>query len=82
MRSREKYGRTGQATDDNTVRRMCFTCYMTKATDTHLEGYEILIAFPLQLWLRECAYSVTLNVYRLCCFILVLHTGIYVGRVA
>ena len=27
--------------------RMCTACWLTKATDTHLE-YVILIAFPLQ----------------------------------
>jgi len=31
----EKYCRTGQATDDNTTRRMRIVCRTTKATDTH-----------------------------------------------
>jgi len=30
-----KYCRAGQATDDNRTRRMCFTCWRTKATGTH-----------------------------------------------
>ena len=29
-----KYGRAGQATDDNIIQRMCFACWITKATDT------------------------------------------------
>jgi len=31
----------------------CFACWITKATDTHLE-YEILIAFPQQWWFHKC----------------------------
>jgi hypothetical protein len=38
----EKYGRTRQATDDNIIRRMCFACWVTKATNTHSE-YIVLI---------------------------------------
>ena len=30
----EKYGRAGQATDDNIIRRMRFACWITKATNT------------------------------------------------
>jgi hypothetical protein len=48
----EKYGRARQATDDNIIRRMRFACWITKATDTHLE-YVIIITFPRQQWLRE-----------------------------
>jgi hypothetical protein len=50
----EKYGTARQAADDNIIRRMRFACWITKATDTHAE-YVILIAFPLQHWLRERA---------------------------
>jgi len=50
----EKCCRAGQATDDNTVRRMRIACLITTATDTHSE-YVILIAFPLQRWLHERA---------------------------
>jgi hypothetical protein len=42
----EKYGTPGQATDDSTIRRTCFTCWV-KAADTHSE-YLIVIAFPRQ----------------------------------
>jgi hypothetical protein len=38
------------------IRHMRFVCWITKATDTHLEySYVILIAFPRQQWLRERA---------------------------
>jgi hypothetical protein len=43
----EKYCRVGQATDDNMARARCML-------DTH-SGCVILIAFPLQQWLHECA---------------------------
>jgi len=33
----QKYGTTGQATDDTITRRMRFTFWITKATDTHSE---------------------------------------------
>jgi len=45
----KKYGRSSQATDDNTIRRMRFACWITKATDTHSE-YVVLIPFPRQQW--------------------------------
>jgi endonuclease III len=48
----EKYGRAGQATDDNVIRHMRIACWITKATDTHSE-YVILNAFPRQQWFRE-----------------------------
>jgi hypothetical protein len=48
----EKQGTPRQATDDNTLRPMRFSCWITKATDTHSE-YVILIAFPQLQWLRE-----------------------------
>jgi hypothetical protein len=38
----EKYGRAGQATDDNIIRRMLFACWMTKATDTQTMQYLLL----------------------------------------
>jgi hypothetical protein len=33
----EKHGTARQATDDNTIRRMRFACWITNATDTHSE---------------------------------------------
>jgi hypothetical protein len=44
MRYVEKFGRAGQATDDNIIRRMRIAGWITKAIDTHFE-YVILIAF-------------------------------------
>jgi hypothetical protein len=41
-----------QATDDNIIWRMCFACWITKATNTQSE-YEIVIDFPIQQRLRE-----------------------------
>ena len=65
----EKYGTARQATDDNIIRRMRFTCWITKATDTHPE-YVIFIAFPQQHWLRERASMLRLYVHCLSCFII------------
>jgi hypothetical protein len=61
----EKYGKARQATDDNITRRMRFTCWITKATDTHSE-YVIPIAFPQQLVTRT-RLNVTLYVRCLSC---------------
>jgi hypothetical protein len=62
----EKYGRAGQATDDNTriIWRMRFACWITKATDTHTE-YVILMAFPRQLKFREGASMLRLYIHCL-----------------
>jgi hypothetical protein len=54
IRQCRKYGRAGQSTDDNIIRRVRFECCITKATDTHTE-YAILTAFLRQQWLRERA---------------------------
>jgi hypothetical protein len=56
-----KYGRAGQAADDNIAQRMSLACWITKATDTHSE-HEILIAFPQQQWLCESASMLRLYV--------------------
>jgi hypothetical protein len=50
----QKYGTAGQATDENTIRRMRIAFGLTKATHAHSE-YVIYIAFPLQQWLRKGA---------------------------
>jgi len=50
----EKYGGTGQATDDKIIQHMRISCWITKATHTYSE-YVVLIAFPLQQWLHERA---------------------------
>jgi hypothetical protein len=48
----EKYGKARNATDYNIIRRMRFSCWITKATNTHSD-YVTLIAFPRQQWFRE-----------------------------
>jgi hypothetical protein len=48
----EKFDRVGQSTDDNIIRRMRFSCLITKATDTRSE-YVILLLFGGNQWLRE-----------------------------
>jgi len=49
-----KYGKAGQDTDDNVIRRMCVACWINEATVTHSE-YVTLIAFPQQKWIHERA---------------------------
>jgi len=46
----EKYGTVRQVTDDNIIRRMRISCWVTKATDIHSE-YVIILAFPQVKWL-------------------------------
>ena len=48
----ENYGREGQATHNNLIKRMRFAWWVTKATNTYSE-YVIHIAFPRQQWLCE-----------------------------
>jgi hypothetical protein len=62
----EKYGRTGQATDDNIIRRIRFSFWVTKATDTHSENV-IFIAFARQQWLCERASMLRLYLHCLSC---------------
>jgi hypothetical protein len=50
----KRYGKTRQPTNDNIIPLMRCACWILKATDTHSE-YVILLAFPLQRWLQECA---------------------------
>ena len=42
------------ARPQRTIWRMCRTCWIPKATNTHSE-YVICIVFPLQQWLHKCA---------------------------
>ena len=46
----EKYGKTRQVTDDNTIRRMGTACWIIEATDTHSECVIKGKAIPLQAW--------------------------------
>jgi len=50
----KKRSTAGGATEDNITRPVCFACWETTATNSHLE-YVILISFPRQQWLRERA---------------------------
>jgi len=59
-----------QATEDNIMRRMRFTCWITKATDTHSE-YVILLVLD---W-----YRVHTNFLKKCLFGSKVHIG---GRAA
>jgi hypothetical protein len=45
----QKYGTTGQATDDNIIWRMRIAFWVNKIAETHSE-YVIIIAFPRQQW--------------------------------
>ena len=47
-----EYGRAGQATDDNLIRRMRVACWLPNATNIHSK-YVILIASPLQQYLHD-----------------------------
>jgi hypothetical protein len=60
----EKFGRDRQVRDDNKTRRMRISCWITKAINI-LSEYIILVAFPLQKWLRERASIFTLYVHSL-----------------
>ena len=46
-----------------TIWHMCLSCWIPKATNIH-SGYVVLIAFPLQQWLHECA-SLLHYIYKL-----------------
>jgi len=48
---------------------MSFACWITKATDKHLD-YGILTASPRQQWLGERASALRLYVYCLSCLML------------
>jgi hypothetical protein len=65
----KKYGRAGQATDDN-IRRMRIAWWIIKVMDTRPE-YVILIAFPQQQWYRERA-SMLRYTYTACLVFLLL----------
>ena len=60
----EEYGTAGQATDDNTLCRMRFACWITKAKERHSQ-YITFIAIPWQKVLRERA-SLLRYIYIVC----------------
>jgi hypothetical protein len=57
----EKYGRAGQDTDGNIIRRMRIACCMTKATETRSD-VQLLLVFKWQQKLREHASLSRLHV--------------------
>ena len=63
----DKYCRSRETTEDNTIRRMCFVWWITKATKSRSE-YVIRIAFPRQEWLCERAWMLCYTyIPRSCC---------------
>jgi len=68
-----KYGRVGQATDDNIIRRMRFACWITMTTKTPSE-YIILIDFPLQKWFLESTSMLHYTYFA--CLVQVLETRV------
>jgi hypothetical protein len=65
----KKNGTAGQATDGNIIWRMCFACWINKATNTHSQ-YVTLIALEVPQWLHEHA-SVLRYTYIACLIMLV-----------
>jgi len=64
-----RYGRGGQTTELNIVQRMRIVCWITKATDKHLEC-EIVVAFPRQhRLLHRCSMSRYPHTARPICYI-------------
>jgi hypothetical protein len=59
----EQYCRAGQATNDNTIRRMRIACWVPKATNTHSEC-TIIIAFPSQQWFHKRAWMLRYSACR------------------
>ena len=70
----QKCGGASQGADDNLIRRMRFACWITKATDIHLECL-ILAAFPRQQWFHESA-SVLRYTYIACLLYVKYSVGI------
>ena len=50
----EKYGRAGQATDDNITRRIAMHAGYLRL-QTHAQDMKYFVAFPQKQWLRERA---------------------------
>jgi hypothetical protein len=54
--------RVKQTTDDNVIWRMCFACWIRRATHTHSEN-ATFIDFPRQRWFRERVSMLSLFTY-------------------
>ena len=63
----EKCARARQATNYNVIRRMRFSYWITKATNTLRIRNTVLTAFPRQQLLRERVSVLTLHVHFLSC---------------
>ena len=74
MRYVEKYCSAEEITDENTLRRMHFTCWVTQIINTHLD-YVLLIGFPRQQPLRESASVLRLYVHCLSSSCVLLETS-------
>jgi hypothetical protein len=59
-----KYGTAVRAVGGNIMRRLRFSCWVTKPTETHSE-YVLLTAFPRQRWFRERALLLPLYLHTL-----------------
>ena len=70
-----RYGRDGQATNGNLIRRMRTACWIPKVTNIYLE-YVIRIACPLQQWLLKRS-SMLRYTYVACLFIKLLIWNFY-----
>ena len=68
----EKYGTVRQATDDSTIRRMRFACWITKAVDTH-SG--CVMIFHGKNSYAKAPQNITLQyiVYIVFCYVQILH---------
>ena len=62
-----KNSTAGQATENNITRRMRVVCWISQATDTHLQCV-IIIALPQQQWLHERVSILGSYVHCLPCF--------------
>ena len=63
-----------EATDDNIIRRIRFACWINHCY-RHSE-YRVLVAFPRQQWLQECALF-TLYVYYLSFYTFLIFSSFY-----
>jgi len=68
----EKYGRTGQATDDNRIRHTHFACWINKVTETHSE-YVIVNCFSTSTMLARMRLNIE-NI-RTCLPVLLIRTS-------
>jgi hypothetical protein len=62
----EKYGKSGQSTDDNIIRRMRLACRITKATDTHSEYVILFLSYDSNGYTSSprSYVIITLSVYQ------------------